>query len=442
MFSRAYAFLINYVRARHQSFHTRADLEAYQLKQLRHLLKTVRKKSPFYRALWAGKSDDEWKQFPVIDKRTMMDNFSALNTVGIAKDVAFQVALQAEAERDFRPTLNGITIGLSSGTSGHRGLFLVSPEEQAGWAGMVLGKLIPQSLLIGPVQRIAFFLRANSNLYESVNRRKIKFAFYDLMLPIEQHAAQLVEQNPTLVIAPASVLLMLGRLKDAGRLPINPQKIIAVAEVLEPHDRAQIEASFGQIVHQVYQCTEGFLGSTCAYGTLHLNESQVIVEREYMGEDNTRFVPIITDVRRVTQPIIRYRHTDILKIRVEACPCGSPMLALDAIEGRCDDLFYMQVSDKDELRPVFPDFIRRAIMQVELPIEEYQVVQTSLDQLEIHLQADEAQHDMIREQVLIECRRVLSEFGIHIPEIRISFDYAAPPCGVKLRRVQRTFEVS
>jgi putative adenylate-forming enzyme len=301
---------------------------------------------------------------------------------------------------------------------------------------MVLGKLLPQSLLFGPVQRIAFFLRANSNLYESVNRRKIKFAFYDLMVPIEQHATPLSEQNPTLLIAPASVLLLLARLKDEGRLPIQPQKIIAVAEVLEPHDRARIEASFDQVVHQVYQCTEGFLGSTCAYGTLHLNESQVIVEREYIGADYTRFVPIITDVRRVTQPIIRYRHTDILRIRVEACPCESPMVALDAIEGRCDDLFYMQASDKDELRPVFPDFIRRAIMQVEAPIEEYQVVQTHVDHVAVHVQADPAHHARIRESLELQFHMMFEALRIHAPYLSIAFDYEAPPAGVKVRRVQ------
>jgi putative adenylate-forming enzyme len=439
MLSLARAFLVNYFRGRHQKFHSRSELEDYQAKHLYRLLKIVRKKSPFYRALWSGIGDADWRTFPMIDKRMMMDNFSTLNTAGIAKEEAFQVALRAEAERDFSPTIDGITIGLSSGTSGHRGLFLVSPEEQASWAGMVLGKLLPESLFFGSVQRIAFFLRANSNLYESVNRRKIQFAFYDLMLPMEQHATQLASQNPTMLIAPSSVLVMLARLKNEGRLPCNPKKIIAVAEVLEPLDRALIEESFGQIVHQVYQCTEGFLGATCQYGTLHLNESQVIFEREYVGDDHTRFVPIITDVRRLTQPIVRYRHTDILKVRAEACPCGSPQLAIEAIEGRCDDLFYMRAVDSDELRPVFPDFIRRAIMQVEGAIEEYQVVQTALDQLEIHLRADEAQHDAIRAQAEVELSKICADLRVQLPQVQIDFQYQAPERGVKVRRVLRTF---
>ena len=76
--------------------------------------------------------------------------------LGIKKEEAFRVALQAETTRDFAPQLEGITVGLSSGTSGNRGLFLVGPQEQAKWAGTILAKALPGSLWAE--QRIAFFL--------------------------------------------------------------------------------------------------------------------------------------------------------------------------------------------------------------------------------------------------------------------------------------------
>ena len=40
--------------------------------------------------------------------------------------------IKSEENRDFSPTIKGITVGLSSGTSGNRGVFLASEKEAEG----------------------------------------------------------------------------------------------------------------------------------------------------------------------------------------------------------------------------------------------------------------------------------------------------------------------
>lgn len=60
---------------------------------------------------------------PIIDKEVMMEHFDTLNTVHISKKEAFHVAFEAEKTRNFSPTIRNITVGLSSGTSGNRGVF-------------------------------------------------------------------------------------------------------------------------------------------------------------------------------------------------------------------------------------------------------------------------------------------------------------------------------
>lgn len=84
---------------------------------------------------------------PIIDKEVMMEHFDTLNTVHISKEEAFHVAFEAEKTRNFSPTIRNITVGLSSGTSGNRGVFLVSEEEQTLWAGSIIGKVLPSSIL-------------------------------------------------------------------------------------------------------------------------------------------------------------------------------------------------------------------------------------------------------------------------------------------------------
>ncbi|WBV66998.1 hypothetical protein PGH44_06835 [Legionella pneumophila] len=51
--------------------------------------------------------------------------------------------------------INNIAVGLSSGTSGSRGLFLVSEQERDAWAGIILAKAMPNGLRSR--ERIAFF---------------------------------------------------------------------------------------------------------------------------------------------------------------------------------------------------------------------------------------------------------------------------------------------
>ena len=116
-----------------------------------------------------------------------------------------------------------------------------------------------------------------------------------------------------------------------------PTKVISVAEVLEPQDKLYLEQLFQQTIHQVYQCTEGFLAATCEKGVLHFNEDFILIEKKYIDKEKRRFHPIITDLLRTTQPVIRYELDDII-IEKKQCACGSPFMAIEQIEGRSDDI--------------------------------------------------------------------------------------------------------
>ena len=64
------------------------------------------------------------------------------------------------------------------------------------------------------------------------------------------------------------------------------------------------------------------------------------IEKEYIDPATRRFVPVITDFSRTSQPIIRYRLNDILTEAAAPCACGSLFTAIERIEGRCDDTLY------------------------------------------------------------------------------------------------------
>lgn len=420
-------------------FRDRQQLLAWQHRQVVRFLAEIIPKSKFYRDRYRGLDLQNWQTFPPIDKATMMANFDDLNTVGIDRERAFNLAIESEVTRDFSPTIAGYTIGLSSGTSGNRGLFLVGKSERNIWAGTILAKALPSSIFTP--ECIAFFLRANSNLYETVQKQRIRFEYFDLLTPVEEHLDRLTKVAPTILVAPPSLLRLLATAKVQGKIDIAPAKIIAVAEVLEPVDENYISDCFDRPIHQIYQCTEGFLASTCEYGTLHLNEDMLVIQKEYIDRDLGKFVPIITDFNRQTQPIIRYRLDDILTERRSPCPCGSVLTALESIEGRCDDIFWLPSLTGEKSIPVFPDFIRRAIMTASAAIAEYRAVQSDMQTIDIFLKVAPELRSEIERKIQTSLIELCERLQCQMPQIRYQEYRERNNLDRKLRRIQREFNL-
>src|SRR5262245_52007899 len=121
------AIAAHYIGARWRFQHLRGEgLARYQERRAHRIVAFARRHAPYYRGRMEGMQTEAWACLPPIGKAEMMAHFDTFNTCGIRREAAMEVALRAEASRDFRPMLNGLTVGLSSGTSGHRGLFLVS----------------------------------------------------------------------------------------------------------------------------------------------------------------------------------------------------------------------------------------------------------------------------------------------------------------------------
>ena len=413
--------LSTYLQFRNRLFTSRKKLEAYQQKKLKKHLEFVTEKSAFYRKY----KGHELKDFPMIDKGIMMENFDTINTVGIKKEEALEFAVNAERTRKFDDKLKNITVGLSSGTSHSRGAFLVEKTETEKWAGFVLAKFLPHGIL--GKYKIAFFMRANSNLYQSVGSKNIRFEFYDIYADMDKNIEKLGKNGADILVAQPSALLMIAAALDEKKINIHPETVISIAEVLEKEDEERIKKSFGtDVIHQVYQCTEGCLATTCKYGTLHLNEDIVFIEKEYI--DKNRFIPIITDFERTSQPIIRYRLNDVLVEKKEKCRCGSACTALEKIEGREDDVFIFHGEEK-EIK-IFPDFIRRCIL-FSGNISDYRIVQQADGSISIYADID----DKMKEKVTGEFKKLAEDNGFKLPEIR--FEKYAYDKNRKLKRVER-----
>ncbi|MBT8226504.1 MAG: hypothetical protein HKP61_15250 [Dactylosporangium sp.] len=440
--------LARYAAARRRRFRDRAHFERWQAARLYQALSRARRVFPYYAEVPAP----ELWCFPIVDKSLVTAHFAHFNDRGLALADCLALARRTEAMRDFTAGLAGVSIGLSSGTSGRQSVFLTSPAERRTWAGTILAKALPDGLWAGA--RAALILRAGGPLYESVGGGRVAFRYFDLAVPLSEHHSELDRFAPTILAAPPQALVLLAHARRKGILSIAPGRIFSIAEVLDPHDQSLIESTFGVRVDQIYQATEGFLGISCAYGRLHLNEDLLVFEREPVGPG--RFTPIVTDLYRRTQAVIRLRLDDVL---VEApdvgpgspCACGSVLTVIERVEGRRDDILLLPHAPHGEraapatppgtgaepgaVRPLFADFVRAAILAAP-GVQDFRVVQDAPDLL--HLAVRPASAQAAATDAL---RALISHSGLRIPRIEPAA-FTPGPAVVKLRRVQRTFQAS
>ncbi len=415
-----------------QRFRSRTRLHAFQQKRIARFLRGVVRQSPFYKDLGPGLD-----RFPVMTKPAFLENFTALNCHGITLNEATNAALRAERERDFRPVLRGgVTVGLSSGKSGSRQAFLVSRDDRCRWAGQMLALMLSRDSLlrvINPLRRplrIAFFLRATSNLYTTLASARIRFDYYDLTRPLDELLAGLAGRCPDVLVAPATVLAELARRERTSPQGLRPSQVISVAEVLDERDRELVATAFGVRVAEIYQAAEGFLGYTCAAGRMHLNEESLHIEPHWLDGSHDRFHPVITDFSRGTQWFVRHLLDDILRVDPDPCPCGRASLTLRGIEGRADEVLWARGS-QGALLPVFPDPLRQALYAMSDPPDLYRIEQHA-DRWDICLRPDNASTQLAVRGAL---EHLLSRLALTPPEFRfLPWTDQAP--GEKQKRIR------
>ena len=311
---------------------TRRDVEARQARLWRRMTPVI-EATPAVGHL-AGQP---LSAFPIVEPRELRGGFQNWNTLGLTRDQAEAAARDAENGGDGL-VAPGAAAGFSTGSSGQPGLFLNSGAERAAYLGHLLARLLPVRDLVRPL-RIALCLRADNRLYQDAGKTgRIRFLFVGLGEDAAARFERLHAFGPDILIAPPHVLADLVHRTEASRETWSLRRLFYGAEPMGEAERAWIGSVLGARPDPLYQATEGFIAAPCRHGTLHLNEDVLIVEREAVpGTD--RFLPIITDLRRTSQPMIRVRLGDLLQPLGKPCACGSPLSAIHPVEGRLEDLW-------------------------------------------------------------------------------------------------------
>lgn len=360
-------------RVYRHSIHTAAEprerMLARQNVALRRLLDQVGELSPFYRP-YRNRPFQEW---PCMNKTLALAKFDQVNTRGLRIVDADNALRSAAGLRGCSVTVRVGDLRLirSPGTSGVCGLALLNGTEQGELVGTILAKLLPRSFWRR--EKIAAILHGPASIPKLPLPPWISLQYYDANEPVLAHVDALNAERPTVLLASAHALRALALAKSAGALTASPRRVISAAEVLEKRDRALIASQLGR-PHEIYYAHEGLLATTCTRGVLHLDEENLVVERDDLG--NGRFVPVVTHLRRITHPVIRYRLDDVLVERSERCLCGHPGTAIESIDGRVDDQWLLPTAAGATVR-VYAGLLHAVTAQA-IPMHmEYQLQQVA-----------------------------------------------------------------
>jgi phenylacetate-CoA ligase len=166
----------------------------------------------------------------------------------------------------------------------------------------------------------------------------------------------LLENQATVVLCTPTYALHLAEVAaqqkiDLKASPVN--KLIVAGEPggSIPATRARIESAWGARVFDHHGLTEvGPAAVECPEnpGGMHILESEYVAE--VIDPSNARPVQagtvgelVLTNLGRLGSPVLRYRTGDLVKVDPNPCPCGRPLVRLQAgILGRTDDMIHIR----------------------------------------------------------------------------------------------------
>jgi phenylacetate-CoA ligase len=153
---------------------------------------------------------------------------------------------------------------------------------------------------------------------------------------------RLIGYKPVVIQAYANTIGLFARYLQSNRgAAIRPKGIITSAELLTAENRQLIEEVFACPVYNRYGSREmGVIASECEmHQGLHVNAENLIVEvlADGRSSKDADGEIVVTDLRNLAMPLIRYRIRDVGRIKARSCGCprGLPLLELSG--GRVTD---------------------------------------------------------------------------------------------------------
>lgn len=320
-------------------------------KRLRELVFYAKEHSPYYKNAYKNIEENfTLSDLPPTTKKELMADYSAWVTdPSVREEEVISYIHSPEALDSLY--LGKYTALSTSGTTGNP-----MPMVRDSYHNTIHGAMIQTRLLRGvdadimsPVKhKIASVLVLDSSVSSYAGFLKMQKAYPEyeqntlaisLTEDIDIIVRKLNEFQPDFITGYPSIMAVVGKACEEGKLQIHPQAIACSAETLTDKAYKLLSRAFQCPILNNYCSTEGGEAAMfCREGKFHVNSDWVIIEPV---DKNGNPVPegtwsegiYITDLTNYVQPVIRYYMEDKIRVLKESCRCGSSLPVLE-IQGR------------------------------------------------------------------------------------------------------------
>ncbi len=385
----------HYLQGLQRDLPNETDAAALQLDHLKSTIKLALSEVPFYQRLSKAtglsaesvQSIADLHQFPIVTKDMVREN---------PRDFCSARQLAHRGVLEFH----------TSGTSGKAMTIFCDQESRRrhyafwsrvrSWYGVFpSGRRATffGRVLCPPEQRDPPFWR-----HDRVGKNLLMSSYHLSEDRLDSYLQKLAAYRPTEIIGYASSVYLLAKHFASRPHPkIRPVVIFTTADALQPQWRDVIENAFKCPLVDQYGCAEMAIFATQRSGdNFRVHPEHGILE--IVDDDGLPVRPgdtgtaICTTFVNATMPLIRYKLGD----RITATAGGNAIshTAFLAVEGRVDDILY--TPDGRPLNRLSP------IWKVVPGIRETQVIQRTIDSLDINLVVDASYRDGRSEEVLLD----------------------------------------
>jgi phenylacetate-CoA ligase len=421
------------------------EARAIGYKRAEKLIAHARKCSPFYANYYASiPADSALQDYPAVNRSMLMsnfDNWSSDRRITHASVKSFLSRTDRIGER----FLNDYLVWTSSGTSGQKGIYVQDIDALSVYQSLMAARYLnPRT---ASTSALPWSEALNANRMAMVAAIEGHFAgivywkwaarlnpwltgqtrTFSILQPLPELVEQLNHWQPKYLSTYPSMLSVLAKEQDHGRLKLSPTRLLCGGEHLAKHKKQQIEAAFACVIVEDYGASEAMnMAFACEHGKLHVNTDWFILEPVDANMQPVRtgeksVTTLVTNLANKVQPIIRYDIGDSITLNTRACTCSSPFPTMEVV-GRNDDTLWM-MGENNKKVPILP-------LTLNTVIEEnagefgFQIIQLGPVSLSIRTQGDDTN---VRSRAFERIRDSLDQYFKRIGVLPVTFEHDQEP---------------
>lgn len=410
--------LVDLYRLKKQAKLTAQQMRTLQNKKLRNMLHYAWEHSAYYRRTFtaAGITEEQLDElplscFPTIDKKEFLEHFDEL-IVPIDLRQKELREFDAADSSDRKPYKGKYHVVHSSGSTGKPGYFVY---DEAAWNHMLLGMIraalwnmtMPQILSLLAKRPRIVYIAATDGRYggamavgDGIDGVGASRMYLDIKTPLDEWIRQIKEFKPNIIIGYPSAIKILAELVEKGWVEVNAVRVISCGEPLGASLRNYLERSFQTKVVNFYGASESLTIGV----ELNPEEGMILF-------DDMNFIEVESGVMYLTclynfaQPLIRYRISDSLVLKVAEVNSPYPFTRAVGLLGRNEDILWFEDGSGNEefLHPLaIEGFCIEGLM-------DYQFRQVGKDAFEMYAETSaSASREKIKAEMLYQMKKILA----------------------------------